>query len=693
MFEKILFYIILLLTVVFSAYSAFVHNLDYRIAGSSFFALITLLVFSRNSRLSKEIKKRKRTEKELKDSEELFRKAFENANTGVYLAGVDGSFLKVNQRMSDITGFSKEELEKQKINNITYPQDSHISNEFINSSLTGIKQNIVFEKRFIHKKGNIIWGQVSSSLVKDSLGNPLYFISNLQDITKQKNIESFYRDLFMKAPFAYQSLDSEGNFIEINKEWLSMMGYSRDEVIGKWFGRFLKYETTKSNFADSFMCFKNDGKISVEFDLIKKNKDIITAQFEGKIGVNNDGSFMQTHCILKDNTEKKRLEEEKKKLEVQIRQSHKMESIGTLTGGIAHDFNNILSIVIGNTELAMLDIPESNPSFDNIKTIKEAGLRASEIVKQLLNFSRKTDQILKTIDIDSVLKKSLKLLRSTIPATIEIAEDIRTHNINILGDVTQINQILMNLCINSSKSIGNNRGRIIVSLKEMVLNEKEVLLLPDLKPGNHVQIQVKDNGSGIEPSIIDRIFDPYFTTSDIGKGSGMGLSVVLGIVKNHDGAIVVESQKGEGATFKVYFPVTMGNTYQIPKVEEITLTGSESILFVDDEISITEMSKKTLERLGYSVDAVDNPVDALENFTLNPGDYDLVITDMAMPKINGLDFTKEIRDIRNDIPVIICSGFNTSINEDNIDDHSISAYLSKPVITSELAKTIREVLD
>ncbi|MCP4158442.1 MAG: PAS domain S-box protein [Deltaproteobacteria bacterium] len=693
MFEKILFYIILLLTVLFSAYSAFVHNLDYRIAGTSFFALITLLVFSRNSRLKKEIKKRKQTEKELKDSEELFRKAFENANTGVYLAGVDGSFLKVNQRMSDITGFSKDELEKQKINNITYPLDSHLSTEFINSSITGKKKNIVFEKRFIHKKGDIIWGQVSSSLVKDSFGKPLYFISNLQDITKQKDIESFYRDLFLKAPFAYQSLDSDGNFIEINKEWLSMMGYSRDEIIGKWFGNFINDEGNKRYFTDNFMCFKKDGKISVEFDLIKKNKQIINAQFKGKIGVNNDGSFRQTHCILKDNTEKKRLEEEKKKLEAQIRQSHKMESIGTLTGGIAHDFNNILSIVIGNTELALLDIPESNPSYDNIRTIKDAGLRASEIVKQLLNFSRKTDQILKNIEIDIVLKKSLKLLRSTIPATIEIEEDIRGQNICILGDITQINQILMNLCINSSKSIGNDSGQIIVSLEEMVLNRKDVLALPDLKPGKHVQIQVRDNGNGIESSIIERIFDPYFTTSEIGKGTGMGLSVVLGIVKNHDGAITVESQKGEGATFKVYFPATMGNTYQIPKLEDMTLTGSESILFVDDEISITEMSKKTLERLGYSVDTVDNPVDALENFKLNPGDYDLVITDMAMPKINGLDFTKEIRDIRNDIPVIICSGFNTSINEDNIDEHSISAYLSKPVITSELAKTIREVLD
>ena len=382
-----------------------------------------------------------------------------------------------------------------------------------------------------------------------------------------------------------------------------------------------------------------------------------------------------------------------KDIETQLRQSHKMESIGTITGGIAHDFNNILGIILGNTELALDDVPEWNPAHSNLEEIKTAGLRATNIVRQLLSFSRKTDQKLEPIEIALVIKDALNFLRSTIPTTIDIEQDIQITNETILADPTQINQIIMNLCINASHAMEETGGAIKVIEKKVSLDNTSAKAYPELSPGEHIMIQVSDTGKGVDPDIIDRIFDPYFTTKKVGKGSGMGLSVVHGIVKNHSGTITVDSNPGIGTRFSILFPLATEKPMAETKTSEELSKGNETILFVDDEISIIKMVQRMIERLGYKVETATTPQDALDRFLLNPDYFDMVITDMTMPQMTGVKLSEKLMEIRPGIPIIICTGHSALVDEEKAKELGLAEYVMKPINMQEISQSIRKVLD
>jgi len=384
---------------------------------------------------------------------------------------------------------------------------------------------------------------------------------------------------------------------------------------------------------------------------------------------------------------------ENKKLVTQLLQSHKMESIGTLAGGIAHDFNNIMAIIVGNTELALDDVPKWNSAHSSLEEIKTASLRAKNIVKQLLSFSRKADQKLQPIQIALVIKDSLKFLCSTIPTTINIHQDIQTTDEMILADPTQINQIIMNLCINASHTMEQTGGDLTITVEKVILDYQSLKDYPDLKSGDHVKIMVSDTGPGIDPEIIDQIFDPYFTTKEIGKGSGMGLAVVHGIVKNHNGVINVDSSHGKGTKFSILFPLTSEKPVVKTKTIQDIPRGNETILFVDDEISITHMVERMFERLGYKIETATTPQDALELFRTNPDHFDLVITDMTMPQMTGVKLSEKLMDIREDIPIIICTGHSALVDEERAKKLGLAAYVMKPIDMQEMAQTIRKVLD
>ncbi|MCJ7539742.1 MAG: response regulator [Desulfobacterales bacterium] len=391
--------------------------------------------------------------------------------------------------------------------------------------------------------------------------------------------------------------------------------------------------------------------------------------------------------------ERKQAEQDKKKFEIQLRQAHKMEAIGTLTGGIAHDFNNILGIIIGNTELALDDIPEWSPAHLNLEEIRKASLRAKDVVRQLLSFSRQTDQERKPIKLVPVIQDAIKLLRVTIPMSVDIRQNIDDTSDTIFADLTQIHQLMLNLCTNAAHAMEDTGGILEIGIKNVVLDEVSAALYPDLTTGEYVKLTISDTGPGINPEIRNRIFDPYFTTKDVGKGTGMGLSVVHGIVKSHGGVIIIDSELERGTTVSIFFQVVEKEAVEEIETEEELPVGNERILFVDDEASMVYVGRYRLERLGYKIEAKTSPVEALEAFNANPDQFDLVITDMSMPQMTGDQLVKEILKTRPDMPTILCTGFSEKIDEDKAKEIGIRQYIEKPINRRDLAFMVRKVLD
>ena len=382
----------------------------------------------------------------------------------------------------------------------------------------------------------------------------------------------------------------------------------------------------------------------------------------------------------------------RKQLETKIRQSQKMEALGTLVGGIAHEFNNILGIILGNTDLSLDDVPESNPAYYSLNKIKTASLQAKDIVRQLLSYIHKADYEKKIMKGIPVIKDSINLIQSTIPANIQIRQNMQATSDTILADPTQIHQIILNIFTNAVHAMEDDGGVMEIETHNVNLDKKSVFIDPDLIPGKYLRIIISDTGKGIEPEIIDRIFDPFFTTKGVGKGSGMGLSVVQGIVKGYKGSISVESEYGKGSIVKIFFPVIEEELLKSEVIDKLPV-GNERVLFIDDEELMVNTVKRMLESLGYHVETETSPVYALELFQSNPDQFDLVITDMAMPNMYGDKLVKEILNIRPEMPIIICTGFSYKISEESAMEIGCKAFAMKPLNIEDFAVIIREVLD
>ena len=399
-----------------------------------------------------------------------------------------------------------------------------------------------------------------------------------------------------------------------------------------------------------------------------------------------DGRTVRTYGVNQDITDRKRIEE-------RLRQAQKMESIGNLAGGIAHDFNNILFPIVGMAEMLLEDLPVDSPEYENAQEILNAGKRGSDLVKQILAFSRQSEHKMIPVRIQQVLKEVLKLIRATIPSNIEIVQDIQTDCGLVLADPIQIHQVAMNLITNAYHAAESKAGQIVVGLKAAVLDGDAAEAIA-LEPGAYAILTISDNGAGMDHATMNKIFEPYFTTKERGKGTGLGLAVVYGIVKEHNGEIKVYSEAGEGTTFNVYFPlIKRPSKTEKPSKAGTPQTGTERILLVDDEEPIVRLEKQMLERLGYQVTERTSSTDALKAFMANPTSYDLVISDMTMPNMTGDQLARELRAINARVPIIICTGFSERINKEKAEAAGIKALLMKPIVRSELARMVRKVLD
>ena len=370
-----------------------------------------------------------------------------------------------------------------------------------------------------------------------------------------------------------------------------------------------------------------------------------------------------------------------------------MEAIGNLAGGIAHDFNNILGVILGYTEMAKNNLPTGTRQRQQLDQVLIAANRAKNLVKQILTFSRQAQVDRTPLKLQPLLKEGAVMLRSSLPSTISIMTDIDPNSGAVLADPTQVHQILINLCTNAYHAMENTGGTLSVSLKTIHIGSEGEGLHMHIRPGEYNELVVSDTGRGIAPNVIGKIFDPYFTTKGAGKGTGMGLAIAHGIISEYGGTITVESKIGKGSTFHVYFPVVHEDALQEDVELENIPKGTERILFIDDEQILAQMGQDMLERLGYTVTVRSSSLEALQLFQNNPIEFDMVITDQTMPDMTGGELAYRMMQVRPDIPIILCTGYSSLIDEDTAKAMGIKEFALKPLTEKTLATLIRKVFN
>lgn len=510
-------------------------------------------------------------------------------------------------------------------------------------------------------------------------------------VALRKN-EQFSSSLLTNSPNPIIVINPDSSITYVNPALEELTGFSSPELIGRKAPYPWWTEETLQQTSGDLKRAVRQGVWKLKELFQRKNGEQFWVEITST-PIRSNGGIKYYLVNWVDITERTKVKEEKSNLEAQLQQAQRMESIGTLAGGIAHDFNNIIAAITGYAELVQMDIPEANETSANLNEVLKAANRAKDLVKQILSFSQQSKGEQKPLQISLVAKEALKLLRASIPTTIEIRQDIKKESGTVLADPTQIHQVIMNLCTNAGHAMRENGGVLEVSLVNVDLDVDVAAQYVDLKPGPYARLTVSDTGCGMDHAVKERIFDPFFTTKGLGEGTGMGLAVVHGIVNNHGGAISVNSEPGKGTTFQVLLPrVESRVRLEAEKIEPLS-TGSERILFVDDEKALVNIGEQMLKRLGYEVVGRTSSIEALGLFQNQPDLFDLVITDMTMPNMTGEELAKELMNIRPDIPVILCTGYSERISEEKAKGMGIRAFAMKPLLMRDLAKTIRKVLD
>ncbi len=538
------------------------------------------------------------------------------------------------------------------------------------------------------------WTKEEISLFKEISIRIEDALSMLLLLTELRDRESFLKILLDRIPIPVYYKDTNGCYLGFNKAFQRFYGKTQEEMIGKTVLEVTDQAGAAEYHASDLALFKTGGHQEMETRVENTSGDVRDVILNKTVYHNRQGEVSGMIGAILDITERKQSEKERQDLQNQLMQKQKMESLGNLAGGIAHDFNNILSPIIGMSELLLEDLaPESQP-HENAREIFKAGRRGSDLVKQILAFSHQSELQLGPVRIQQVLNEVVSLIRAIMPSYIEVDLDIQQNCRPVMADSTQIHQVAMNIITNAYHALDDKGGTIQIRLKETRATEDLLSVLP---PETEwcVALTISDTGQGMPKEVISRIFDPYFTTKPQGKGTGLGLSVVYGIIRKLGGDIRVSSEPGKGTTMRILLPLmpdlARTDDETIPTVSRIA--GRAHILFVDDEQAIIKLNKQMLERTGYKVTACHDGVQALELFKKDPHGIDIVISDMAMPHMSGSELVSELRAVRPDIPVIICTGFSNRMNKKKAAESNINGFLIKPATRSELIKKIEAVLE
>lgn len=639
--------------------------------------------------LARDISERQKTE-EATQQKAMLGQIIENSLNEIYVFDVDTLlFTQVNKGARENLGYSLKELQRLTPIDIKPQFTLKRFEKAIQPLKDGEMEMLVIETVYQRKDGTKY--PVEIHLQKTSTSDKQSFVAIVIDISQRKKLEEERRRLAAAIEQASETVlitDHTGKIQYVNSAFESLTGYSRQEVIGEN-PRILKSGEHDKGFYEKMWATLLRGDIW-KGHLVNMKKDGSLFEEEATISPIQDKNGRITNFVAVKRDVSKEVS-----LEKQLRQAMKMEAIGTLAGGIAHDFNNILAAILGYGEMAKAQLPANGQIRSDIEQVIKAGNRAKELVKQILTFSRQGEEDFSPLKIQVIIKEALKLLRSSLPATIRIQENIDSDCRPVLVDPTQIHQVLLNLCTNAKHAMDGNGGVLTVSLSERELSYPGRMVgFPQLTSGFYLDLEIRDTGDGMDALTKSKIFDPFFTTKEIGKGTGLGLAVVHGIIKQHQGEITVKSTLGEGTVFHVYLPLLTEKLQQEEFVtEKKSLQGSERIMIVDDEPEVAGMLQRMLDSFGYTVTAFTSSLEALEAFSATPDRFDLLVTDMTMPDMTGSVLAKKMRALVPGLLIIMCTGFSEIMDEEKAKAQGIQEFILKPVLKIQLATTVREVLD
>jgi PAS domain S-box-containing protein len=507
---------------------------------------------------------------------------------------------------------------------------------------------------------------------------------------ERTEVERRFHDLFEYSPDANVIVNQAGLVTAMNRQAETLFGYSREERVGLEVEELIPQADKPGHEKSRRGYFLNPvsramGTALAGLHAQRKDGTVFPADISLNPLHSDEG--MLVVATVRDITARLEVERQQQRLETQLRQSQKMEAIGTLAGGIAHDFNNVITAIIGNVELARVDVGADHPAMASLDEIGKASRRARDLVSQILAFSRQQPHARRAISLTPLVEEVVKLLRATLPAGIELGTTLAAEVPSVLADPAQIHQILINLCTNAWHAMDDGRGRIDIQVNTAVLGENAVRLHADLQPGRYAHLSVKDTGKGVDAVTLERIFEPFFTTKAVGEGTGLGLSVIHGIMRSYRGAVTVHSEPGAGTIFDLYFPAT-----ELAPAAPLRGRG-QHVLYLDDDESLVLLITRMLERSGYRVTGYTEPAHALQALRADPGQFDLVLTDYSMPGMSGLDVAREVSRIRPDLPVAVTSGFITDELRDKAPAAGARHLIYKPNSVDELGETVQRLLD